>query len=1392
MVILEKSFPRGGVQNATPVSTDKKENIIFGATQLKKKSEPKQSTKKSQDVLPEEEDRIEIASAGVVNYQTLQDGMIMLGIVKSVDEICIKISLPGRIVVKVQALSISDSYTKNVSEFVNNPDNVENYKPLTEMYNVGQLVYGKVMEVKEQVNGYTEVCFSLKPSDVHSDLVHSNIKKGFVFSGAVEEVQEHGYIIETGIKNLRCFLPIEKSKPGHAVGESIFLKVEELKQHSSATTIRCKEISESHLKIKDQIEPNLDYLLPTAIVNFTVTKHLKDGLQGTLMNGAFTGYINEHNLKEALGSIEDFKLNSTHNARILYVAPLTKFVYLSLNLFESQESSTVFQKGEIVKNAAVHHIGSGGIVVVLNNKYKGLISMKSIKANHTGNFDMDQMLNKYTKKSKHSVRVLDYDFVGGFFICTDDPNAVNEKVFTAGDMSPGDIVTATVVGKEIKMGGYTLQIGKVNGAIERIYLSPTSTGLSEKSKIKCRVLAINSDRNFAYLTNLSEYLTKDCKILNSIENANVNSVYLGTVVKCETNFAVVKFFNNIKGVIYFSKLNGSATLFEGQTMHFRITSRSEDNIVLSLPEDKFELGEFCRATVSHVMDSGLEIQVESKQEDSLSLKALVPDRLVSEFPDLTAVKLRTYNIGQEITACCISKNVFSIRDLQYFQEGTIEWKQVAVGDILRAFIKNVDNDIIEIVVPIKGFSKTVKVHTKMSLIKAVKQGSVIMVPEQVIYVKILSKETATKTLGVSAKLSDVWDGNLAQTGEYFAKYLIEIHEIKKALKKGSNPIAKLTIGEKVLATFQGTNADTGDWLMEVDKNKVVGLIKKSLQGKQKPAKEGALVECIVLWVDYLNNVVYLSSNPNDVKRITKNRNIPENLVYKTGINAKVMLKLDNALVCSLKKGENPLAYVPTRLHYNDFEAGSTNAVKEGDFCKLNFIHEKLPIAVLEETHKLWNDMSKYKRKIEKKLEEMPPIKKMKRVDKKTNDDVPTETGTVTKTPLFYEDRVPSIVDTSIEPPPLKRKRTLEQSRTPLQQEKKKESQTIIPKIKKSSGKETLPGATNFWSTDLNSSATTKSDDSSSDNDDEPCGESETKKKKKQTAAEKFKAAREEEARLREIEEKYANPDILPETTDQFDRLVLSGPNDSKNWINYMVFHLQAMEIDKARAVARRALKAISFRESEELVNIWVALLNLELRYGTKENFNDVLKESLMSNDQMKIYMRVLEILAEANKTQELIELVGTVTKKFKLNMEMWKCCAIALYKVGIHDRAQQMMHKALAVLPEREHVNTIVAFANLTHKYSKNPETAHTLLDQVVTSYPKRVDVWSQLIDMLIKDEQIESARRTLERAVIQKIPLKKMRTIFKKFLEFEQQHGTPENVEKVKAQAAEYVKNNS
>lgn len=76
----------------------------------------------------------------------------------------------------------------------------------------------------------------------------------------------------------------------------------------------------------------------------------------------------------------------------------------------------------------------------------------------------------------------------------------------------------------------------------------------------------------------------------------------------------------------------------------------------------------------------------------------------------------------------------------------------------------------------------------------------------------------------------------------------------------------------------------------------------------------------------------------------------------------------------------------------------------------------------------------------------------------------------------------------------------------------------------------------------------------------------TKSNQKKQGAEKRPAGKEAK-----------DPSQLPQSINEFERLVLSSPNISANWIQYMDFHLQATELEQARAVAERALQTIYFR-----------------------------------------------------------------------------------------------------------------------------------------------------------------------------------------------------------------------
>ena len=60
----------------------------------------------------------------------------------------------------------------------------------------------------------------------------------------------------------------------------------------------------------------------------------------------------------------------------------------------------------------------------------------------------------------------------------------------------------------------------------------------------------------------------------------------------------------------------------------------------------------------------------------------------------------------------------------------------------------------------------------------------------------------------------------------------------------------------------------------------------------------------------------------------------------------------------------------------------------------------------------------------------------------------------------------------------------------------------------------------------------------------------------------------------------------PESAEDFDRLLLATPNRSSLWVQYMAFYLHMAEVGKARAVAQRALRTMSFR----YVGWWYSLL----------------------------------------------------------------------------------------------------------------------------------------------------------------------------------------------------------
>lgn len=109
--------------------------------------------------------------------------------------------------------------------------------------------------------------------------------------------------------------------------------------------------------------------------------------------------------------------------------------------------------------------------------------------------------------------------------------------------------------------------------------------------------------------------------------------------------------------------------------------------------------------------------------------------------------------------------------------------------------------------------------------------------------------------------------------------------------------------------------------------------------------------------------------------------------------------------------------------------------------------------------------------------------------------------------------------------------------------------------------------------------------------------------------------------------------MTPQSVADFERVLLSSPNSSYLWIQYMSFQLQLSEVNRARDIAKRALESINFREEQEKLNVWIALLNLENTYGTDEILESTFREATRHNDSKTVHLRLSALLDESGKVK---------------------------------------------------------------------------------------------------------------------------------------------------------------
>ena len=212
------------------------------------------------------------------------------------------------------------------------------------------------------------------------------------------------------------------------------------------------------------------------------------------------------------------------------------------------------------------------------------------------------------------------------------------------------------------------------------------------------------------------------------------------------------------------------------------------------------------------------------------------------------------------------------------------------------------------------------------------------------------------------------------------------------------------------------------------------------------------------------------------------------------------------------------------------------------------------------------------------------------------------------------------------------------------------------------------------------------------------------------------------------------------------------------------------------------------REQSERFNVWLALLALENKYADEPSTAAaaLLQRALQHTDKKKMYLAAIDVFAQDEARADLLlTCVKGVRRKFGHSCKVW----LRLYELdvlagrdpgGTQERATQALDK-------RKHVKLLSRAALLECKRG-SPDRGRALFEGLLQSYPKRTDLWGLYLDQEIKLGDAASTRNVFERTIHLALPAKKMKFFFKRYLEFEEAHGTAATVAHVKQCALDYV----
>ncbi|NXN36661.1 RRP5 protein, partial [Rhinoptilus africanus] len=830
--------------------------------------------------------------------------MLFLGCIKEVSDYELVVGLPNGLSGFVPVTQISDAYSKMLSKQVAQGELLEDLNSLSDMYSPGTLVRCIVTSVEKSADGRRSIKLSINPKKVNKGLNASALASGMLLSGFVSSMEDHGYLIDIGVSGSHAFLPHQKAQnyikavkrgPDLKIGQNLNCVIVEVKNEGRVVRLSIDRSEVAASLATEKQNWTLSNLLPGLVVKARVQKVAPLGIKVSFLS-SYTGIVDFMHMDPEKSM--NYSPNQVMKACILSVHPTSKVVRLTLRQSFLHPGGSPHQlsngrMGAVVEESTVKAFYKQfGAIFELDD---GTLAFARLK--HLSKTRKSFKPGAFKAGCKHKCRIIDYSLMDEMCILSLKYQVIEARILQYQDIHTGDVVQGKVF--SLKPIGMQVKVTDgIRGLVPSMHLADVILKRPEKKysigdQVRCRVLECNPGGKKLILTLKRSLVQSKLPVLSNYEDAKPGLITHGFVVCAKEFGCIVKFYNDVKGLVPKNELSSEPiscpdkVFHEGQVvkvmvlkcepqqerllLSFRLSSKSaseekKECTPQQKHEVKYQIGEMVDVKVLKKKHNGLEVSI---LEDKGNVIGWIPTAHLSDFivnckllwhclqeGDVLPRVMCLSDKGEHITLSRKSAVISAVQEEQVVKS----FSEIQPGMVLTGYVRNVMPFGVFVEFPFGVTGLAPKMSMSDKFVTDTKDHFVV---GQTVIAKVMSIDEEKQRVLLNLKVSECSSGDSA--AESFAlldRYFKEMKEIRNLLRRTGEPsmargLCELVPGKELQLVVQDVKED-GSALFSG--NCVTGLIATATRYHlgDKNIVPGEKTKALVLHVDALTSRVYVS------------------------------------------------------------------------------------------------------------------------------------------------------------------------------------------------------------------------------------------------------------------------------------------------------------------------------------------------------------------------------------------------------------------------------------------------------------------------------------------------------------------------------------------------------